>query len=177
MSESIPLLSTDGELKLKSAAYLLEKTYTKHFAVDHANQVFIDLSSTRKHKIIRALYLGDLVIRRMWETEGCLEWEVLSSHYFKDLEYQKLFDLPPVREYTQKYLVRYNPWKDSIERWRCDCQFFSLYAGFENCTHIYTIRLFNILKDYLPYFIYAYRFLLPNHCYKQFMIDFGHKPL
>lgn len=120
------------------------------------------------------MYLGDLAIRRMWEEAGMLQWDFLSSHYFKDLEYQKLYDLKPVREYTKTYIVMFDPWKI---KWHCQCQYFSLYEEIDPCFHISTIKLMNILKDYIPYFIYAYRFLLPHRCYVQFMSDFGHKVL
>jgi hypothetical protein len=171
---SLSLLSEGNELKFKSANFVLEKLYDKRFSVDHANQIFIDLSSTRKHKIIRALYLGDLCINRMWEEAGHICWDFLSSHYYKELEYQKLYGLKPIRDYTLSYMIFFDPWRI---KWMCNCQYFSLYEENDPCIHIITIKLMNILKDYIPYFIYAYRFLLPTRCYNQFMIQFGHKPI
>ncbi len=169
-----PLLSSERpeeDHKLPIALELLEATYSKQFAVSHANQIFMDISSNRKEKIIRALYLGNLAIRRMWESKGCLHYEVLSAHYFKELEYTKLYDIDPVREYTKKYIVMFNPW---TLKYNCNCQFFSIYTDIDYCTHIAEVKLTNILKEYVPYFIYAYRFLLPHRCYKEFMSSFGH---
>ena len=155
-----------------NALDIINSVYDKIYAINHANELFKDLSSTRKEKVMRALYLGDWAIRRMWEVEGCLNWEVLSYEYFKELEFQKLYDLDAVRKYTKYYIVVYNPWQ---LRWYCNCQFFSLNGDIEPCTHIHEIRIMNVLKEFIPYFIYAYRFLLPHRCYKQFMLDFGHK--
>lgn len=108
----------------------------------------------------------------MWEDEGCLHYKLLSSKYFKELEYTKLYDIDPVRSYTSSYIVIYNPW---TLKYSCDCKYFSMFTDIDYCTHILSVRLMNILKEYIPYFIYAYRFLLPHRCYKEFMMSFNHR--
>src|ERR1044071_8015724 len=71
---------------LQQVKQILDQRYDKFFAVSHANEVFKDLSSTRKEKIIRAMYLSHFTIRRMWENEGCLHWEVVGSQHHRMLE-------------------------------------------------------------------------------------------
>jgi hypothetical protein len=165
-----PLLTHDEKIDYESAKLKLSELYTKAFAINHANRIFFDITSGKKEKIVRALFLGELATRRMWEVEGSLHYEVLSAKYFRELEFTKLYGIKPVREYDEKHIVSYNPW---TMKWMCDCKFFSVYTDIIDCSHIVEIRLTNILKEYLPYFIYAYRFLLPHRCYKHFMMEFA----
>jgi hypothetical protein len=167
-----PLLTHDEHIDYEKAKKDLSELYTKAFAINHANRIFFDITSGKKEKIVRALFLGELATRRMWEVEGSLHYEVLSAKYFRELEFTKLYGIKAVREYDEKHIVTYNPW---TMKWICDCQFFSIYTDIIYCSHIIEIKLTNILKEYLPYFIYAYRFLLPHRCYKYFMMEFAHK--
>ena len=167
-----PLLTHDENIDYNKAKDNLTNLYTKAFAINHANRIFFNITSGKKEKIVRALFLGELATRRMWEVEGSLHYEVLATQYFRELEFTKLYGIKPVREYTEKHIVIYNPW---TMKWQCDCKFFSIYTDIIDCSHIVEIKLTNILKEYLPYFIYAYRFLLPHRCYKQFMMEFTHK--
>lgn len=165
-----PLISE--KVDFEKAKDNLLKLYSKSFSINHANRLFLSITSGKKEKIVRALFLGELVTRRMWEVEGCLHYEVLSAKYFRELEFTKLYGIKPVREYDQKHIVSYNPF---TMKWICDCKYFAIFTDIIDCSHIVEIKLTNILKEYLPYFIYAYRFLLPHRCYKYFMMEFGNK--
>jgi hypothetical protein len=169
----LPVLTPDSDrVDLEAARDKLINVYTKNFAISHANQKFILLTSRRKEKVVRALFLGDLAIERMWEVEGVLHYKVMSFTYFRELEFTKLYGIEPVRKYTKYYTVIYNPW---TMKWFCDCEYYSMYTDIDDCTHIVEVKLMNILKEYIPYFIYAYRFLLPHRCYKHFMATFTHR--
>jgi hypothetical protein len=165
-----PLLTKDEKIDFEKAKENLSALYTKAFAINHANRIFFDITSGKKEKIVTALFLGELATRRMWEVEGALHYELLSATYFRELQFTKLYGIKPVREYDKKHIVIYNPW---TMKWFCDCKFFSIYTDIMDCSHIVEIKLINILKEYLPYFIYAYRFLLPHRCYKHFVIEFN----
>jgi hypothetical protein len=158
---------------LQQVKQILDQRYDKFFAVSHANEVFKDLSSTRKEKIIRAMYLSHFTIRRMWENEGCLHWEVVGSQHHRMLEQMHYLgrDDPLV---LKTYVVMV----DRKLKWHCDCRWFSMHTDKDYCTHVHQVMLMNILLDYVNYFIYSYRFLLPNISYKKFLMDFvGHEEL
>ena len=104
-----PLLTSDKKVNYELAKNNLSSLYTKAFAINHANRIFLSITSGKKEKIVRALFLGELATRRMWEVEGSLHYEVLSAKYFRELEFTKLYGIKPVREYDEKHIVSYNP--------------------------------------------------------------------
>jgi hypothetical protein len=156
---------------------VLAQTYTKIYAIDQGNKEFHNLSSTRKEVIIRSLYIGHLTIRRMWESEGCLHWEVVAAEHHKWLEHYNYWrkDMfldtgmgSPKKDGWKLYVVMV----DRKLKWHCDCRWFSIHTDKDYCSHVRQVRLMNILRDYLNYFIYSYRFLLPDISYKKFLMDF-----
>ncbi|HTH21697.1 MAG TPA: hypothetical protein VL854_05735 [Nitrososphaeraceae archaeon] len=146
---------------------IIEKKFDKATAVSVANQEFEGLSSTRKETIIRSLYMNDLTIRRMWEENG-LHYEVVASEHHRLLEYAHVDGEKPDMTGAKTYEVIV----DRKLKWHCNCYWFGRCQNLDECTHIRQIKLTNILKEYLPYFIYAYRFLLPHHVYKKFFLEF-----
>ncbi len=147
---------------------VLNRVYDKPRAISDANQTFSRLSSTRKEKIIRSLYMNDVTVRRMWEHEGCLHWEVISAKHHKRLEYARYNGEKIDTEGMESYVVIV----DKKLKWHCECYWFGKNQELDECTHILQIRLTNCLKEYLPYFIYAYRFLLPDVSYRKFLLEF-----
>ena len=146
---------------------VMNRVYDKSRAISDANQIFDGLSSTRKETIIRSLYLNDLTVRRMWEENG-LHYEVVSSEHHRALEHAKYQEVVPDLTEAKTYIVVI----DKKLKWHCECYWFGKHQNYDECTHILQIKLTNILKEYVNYFIYAYRFLLPHISYKKFFLDF-----
>ncbi len=134
---------------IQQVRQVLAQRYDKFFAVSHANEWFKDISATRKEKIIRSLYIGHLTIRRMWENEGCLHWEVVAAEQHRLLEHMYYLgrDDPVV---LKTYIVMV----DRKLKWHCNCRWFSMYTTKDYCTHVRQVRIMNILREYVNYFIY-----------------------
>jgi len=156
-------MTTRAELKS-----VLDARYTKSYAVGCAIAEMERLSSTRKEKIIRSLYMNDLTVRRMWEHDGCLMWEVISAKHHRQLEHAKYQGITPDLSEAESYTVIV----DRKLKWHCNCYWFGKWQDADECTHIMQIKLTNILKEYVNYFIYKYRFMLPHVSYKKFLLDF-----
>lgn len=146
----------------------INANFTKSYAVGCAIQMFDGLSTTRKEKIIRSLYMNDLTVRRMYEHEGCLMWEIISSKHHRALEHAKYQGITPDLSDAESYTVIV----DRKLKWHCNCYWFGKRQNYDECTHIMQIKLTNILREYVNYFIYVYRFMLPHVSYKKFFLDF-----
>lgn len=146
---------------------VINAQYTKSYAVGCAIKEMERLSSTRKEKIVRSIYMNDLTVRRMWEENG-LHYEVLSSKHHKILEQAKYQGIIPDLKDAETYEVIV----DRKLKWHCNCYWFGKCQNYDYCTHIMQVKITNILKEYVNYFIYRYRFMLPHISYKKFLLDF-----
>lgn len=149
---------------------IINTNFTKSYAVGCAVKEIERLSSTRKEKVIRSLYMNDITVRRMWEENG-LHYEVISSKHHRVLEQLNYHgvepDLNDLGE-IESYVVTI----DRKLKWHCECYWFGKCQQNDEYTHIMQIKLTNILKEYVNYFIYLYRFMLPHISYKKFLIEF-----
>lgn len=148
----------------------IDANYTKSYAVGHASELFSKLSSTRKEKIIRSLYMNDMTIKHVWYNRGNTHYEVVSAKYHKILEAAKYLGENISTDGMKTYTVIV----DRRLRWHCNCYWFGKCQNADYCTHISQIKLTNILKEYINYFIYLYRFLLPDTSYRKFIVEFNY---
>lgn len=154
---------------LQELRQIIDRNFTKSYSVGCAIKDMERLSSTRKEKILRSLYMNDVTVRRMWEHEGCLHWEVVSSKHHRAIEYARYRGEKIDTTGMKTYMVIV----DRKLKWHCDCYWFGKCQNLDECTHIMQIKLTNTLRQYVPYFIYIYRFLLPEISYRKFLIEFN----